>query len=327
MGSMFAAILTVAAAVLAPAKAWFPPNAPINVNVKAEGKTTLVLTDFAGRRLEAAGAEAQVSGEKTVDLRPLYNQLATPGTYVLFAAKGDAVGAAAPTVFAGTPLVVEVRENRKRGAPPGPMVVKVEPLRYATMQTEKGPLTMVFYYDVAPNTVTSFLTLAREGYFDGLTFHRIVPDFVIQGGDPKGDGTGGPGFSIGAEFNDRPHVAGTLSMARTGDPSEGPGGMPRSEFANSAGSQFFICLNYENTRALDKKYTVFGRVIEGMDAVKAIATTPIADPATGQPTTPQVIQKVEVKDVTAAANPYATMFKEGTIEALPATPAAQPAGK
>jgi cyclophilin family peptidyl-prolyl cis-trans isomerase len=163
------------------------------------------------------------------------------------------------------------------------------------MTTEQGPITYVFYCDVAPLTVESFLNLSRTGYYDGLTFHRIVPGFVIQGGDPKGDGTGGPGYSIPAEFNDRPHLEGVLSMARSNDP-------------NSGGSQFFVCLDYNGTRQLDGKYTAFGRAVEGMDAVKKIAATPIADPQNGKPAKTQTITKVEVKPVTAAENPYAEMF-------------------
>ena len=142
---------------------------------------------------------------------------------------------------------------------------------------------MVFYYDVVPNTAENFLRLSEEGFYDGLTFHRIVPGFVIQGGDPRGDGTGGPGYMINAEFSTKPHKEGVLSMARSGDPGEGTGGRPRPEFANSASSQFFICLDYAQTRALDGKYTAFGEVTDGMDAVKKIAATPLLIPAHGVP--------------------------------------------
>ena len=99
--------------------------------------------------------------------------------------------------------------------------------------------------------------LAGKGFYDDLSFHRILPDFMIQGGCPRGDGTGGPGWSVDAEFNDREHQPGTLSMARSSDP-------------NSAGSQFFICLTRERCRHLDGDYTAFGQVIEGMDVVLSI---------------------------------------------------------
>ena len=194
------------------------------------------------------------------------------------------------------------------------MVVRVEPLRYAVLHTAAGPMTAAFYYDVAPNTVNHFISLAADGYYDGLTFHRIVPGFVIQSGDPRGDGTGGPGYMIDAEFsspknNHSQHEAGALSMARTGDPGEGPGVMPRPEFANSAGSQFFVCLDYANTRQLDGKYTVFGRIVGSLDAVNKIAAAPLADARNGRPKDPQVIERVEVKPVVPGENPYVNVLK------------------
>lgn len=114
-----------------------------------------------------------------------------------------------------------------------------------------------FFPGDAPNTVKNFIMLTRAGFYDSLTFHRVIkdPPFVVQGGDPEGDGTGGPGYTIDAEFNDRPHKEGTVAMARSNDP-------------NSAGSQFYICLAPQPY--LDGKYTVFGEVIEGMDVVKDI---------------------------------------------------------
>ena len=306
-------VLTLAAPsdaqVLTPAKSWVAPGAPLNVTVKAEADARLVLTDFGGARLapkEAAGAEVGAA-EATKDLKQVFAQVSSPGTYVLYVVpKGKEL-----PEFLGTPLVVNVRDDRRRGAPAGAMVTKVEPLRYALMSSKQGAMTMTFYYDVAPNTAASFLRLAEQGFFDGLTFHRIVPGFVIQGGDPRGDGTGGPGYQIDAEFNDRPHEKGVLSMARNGDPMEQTGAMPRCEFANSAGSQFFVCLDYQRTKALDRKYTAFGKVTEGMNAVGAIAGTPLADPEAGRPKDPPVIEKVEVKAVTAQENPYAAMMRLG----------------
>ena len=112
-----------------------------------------------------------------------------------------------------------------------------------------------FYPADAPKTVENFVTLAKNGFYDGLTFHRVVPDFVVQGGDPKGNGTGGPGYTIKAEFNKQKHVRGTVAMARSQDP-------------DSAGSQFYIC--YGNTPHLDGQYTVFGKVTSGMEHVDRI---------------------------------------------------------
>ena len=119
-----------------------------------------------------------------------------------------------------------------------------------------GRIVMEFYPKDAPNTVDNFIKLTNKGYYDGLKFHRVVPGFVVQGGDPRGDGTGGPGYQIKAEFNSRKHLNGTVAMARSQDP-------------DSAGSQFYICLGPQ--AFLDGKYTVFGQVIEGMDLVEGIA--------------------------------------------------------
>lgn len=285
--------------ILLPAKTWFAPDQGVMITNDSKSAVTLVLTTFSGQAIEAKG-DAQVAPGKAVDVKAIFQQVASPGTFILYAVPAGKT----EQDFVGTPLVIEVRSDHRQGAPAGPMVTKVEPLRYAVAHTDKGPITMVFYFDDAPNTVDSFLDLASGGYFDGLSFHRIVPGFVIQGGDPRGDGTGGPGYSIPPEFNDHPHVEGTLSMARQGDPSEAPGVPPRYEFAASAGSQFFICLNYETTKQLDGRYTAFGKVVDGMEAVKAIAATPLADRNAGKPAQRQTIEKVEVLPVLPGKNPY-----------------------
>jgi peptidyl-prolyl cis-trans isomerase B (cyclophilin B) len=142
----------------------------------------------------------------------------------------------------------------------------------AEITMEKGGVIKIeFFPDDAPKTVENFVTLAKKGFYDGLTFHRIEPGFVIQGGDPKGDGTGGPGYKIKAEFNKNQHVRGAVAMARSNDP-------------DSAGSQFYITL--APAHFLDGKYTVFGKVVSGMNivdnvkkgdkmkSVKIIETTP-----------------------------------------------------
>ena len=118
-----------------------------------------------------------------------------------------------------------------------------------------GEIRLEFYAEDAPKTVENFVTLAKKGFYNGLNFHRVVPDFVVQGGCPKGNGTGGPGYQIKAEFNKQKHVRGSLAMARSQDP-------------DSAGSQFYIC--YGSTPHLDGQYTVFGRVVSGMEHVDRI---------------------------------------------------------
>jgi len=116
-------------------------------------------------------------------------------------------------------------------------------------------IRMEFYPDDAPRTVENFVTLAKKGFYNGLTFHRVVPDFVVQGGCPQGTGTGGPGYTIKAEFNTQKHLRGSVAMAR-------------SQHPDSAGSQFYIC--YGPTPHLDGSYTVFGRVVAGMEHVDRI---------------------------------------------------------
>jgi peptidyl-prolyl cis-trans isomerase B (cyclophilin B) len=134
----------------------------------------------------------------------------------------------------------------------------------AVIETKFGKITIEFFPEVAPNHVANFKKLARSGFYDGTTFHRVIPGFMIQGGDPNSkdndrsnDGIGGPGYTIKAEFNDKPHVRGTVSMARAQHP-------------DSAGSQFFICV--ADAPYLNKNYTVFGKVIEGMDVADKIVS-------------------------------------------------------
>lgn len=125
---------------------------------------------------------------------------------------------------------------------------------YATIETEKGNLVLELFASDVPMTVNNFVTLAREGFYDGLTFHRVVPGFVVQGGDPNGDGTGGPGYQFDDEFTEHTHVAGALSMANSGP--------------NTNGSQFFI--TYTPQHHLDGHHSVFGQLIEGMDVLERI---------------------------------------------------------
>ena len=129
----------------------------------------------------------------------------------------------------------------------------------ATLHTNAGPITVEFFDDDAPKTVENFRKLAGDGFYDGLTFHRVITDFMIQGGCPEGTGTGGPGYTFEDEFNDNKVVRGALAMANAGP--------------NTNGSQFFIVTTGE-APWLDGKHTVFGRVSDGMDAVDAIEAHP-----------------------------------------------------
>jgi peptidyl-prolyl cis-trans isomerase B (cyclophilin B) len=127
----------------------------------------------------------------------------------------------------------------------------------ATMQTNKGTIELELFDEDAPKTVQNFVKLAGDGYYDGVIFHRVIPDFMIQGGDPTGTGTGGPGYQFEDEFNQHKVERGALAMANAGP--------------NTNGSQFFI-VTAEATPWLDGKHTVFGRVTSGMDVVDEIST-------------------------------------------------------
>ena len=147
-----------------------------------------------------------------------------------------------------------------------PEEVKKMSEQRAVVHTKFGDITLKFFPDVAPNHVKNFIELAQKGFYNGTTFHRVVPKFVIQGGDPNTKnpdrskhGTGGPGHTVKAEFNNKPHKRGTLSMARSAHP-------------DSAGSQFFICV--ADAPFLDGKYTVFGEVVTGIEVADKIVAQP-----------------------------------------------------
>ncbi|MDR0969272.1 MAG: peptidylprolyl isomerase [Lentimicrobiaceae bacterium] len=131
-------------------------------------------------------------------------------------------------------------------------------MKKATIETEKGTMILEMFDDDAPNTVANFEKLANSGFYDGLIFHRVIPDFVIQGGCPNGTGTGGPGYKIKCELDGKKqyHDRGVISMAHAG--------------RDTGGSQFFICHSRNNTAHLDRNHTVFGKVIENVEVVDAI---------------------------------------------------------
>ena len=131
-------------------------------------------------------------------------------------------------------------------------------MKKAIIDTVKGKMDVTFYEDDAPKTVKNFIDLSKKGYYDGLTFHRVIPDFVIQGGCPQGTGVGGPGYSIDCELDgdNQYHDRGVLSMAHAG--------------RNTGGSQFFICHSRNNTSHLDRNHTCFGKVTDGLDVIDQI---------------------------------------------------------
>ena len=131
-------------------------------------------------------------------------------------------------------------------------------MKRAEIHTEKGVMKVNFYEKDAPNTVENFVKLSKQGFYNGLTFHRVIPDFVIQGGCPLGTGAGGPGYTIKCELtgDNQYHDRGVLSMAHAG--------------RDTGGSQFFICHNRQNTKHLDRQHTCFGKVYEGLDVIDTI---------------------------------------------------------
>jgi peptidyl-prolyl cis-trans isomerase B (cyclophilin B) len=131
-------------------------------------------------------------------------------------------------------------------------------MKKVEIHTDKGVMKIELFEQDAPNTVANFLKLVEQGYYNGVTFHRVIPDFVIQGGDPTGTGAGGPGYKIDCELTggNQYHDRGVLSMAHAG--------------RNTGGSQFFVCHSRNNTAHLDRNHTCFGKVVEGLEVIDAI---------------------------------------------------------
>jgi cyclophilin family peptidyl-prolyl cis-trans isomerase len=148
----------------------------------------------------------------------------------------------------------------------------------AVIETNRGEIKFQFFPDDAPNTCRNFIRLAQSHFYDELIFHRVIADYLIQGGDPFGNGKGNPGYTIPQEFNSRQHQTGTVAMARGGD-------------RNSAGSQFYITLSPQ--QQLDNRYTVFGQVIEGMTVVQDIGKTPTDK--SDKPEQDQIMKRVYIK--------------------------------
>jgi peptidyl-prolyl cis-trans isomerase B (cyclophilin B) len=174
--------------------------------------------------------------------------------------------------------LAEKKEAKQWDKPPE---MKIDPKKQytAVMETSAGKITIELYPKLAPNHVNSFVFLAKEGYYDGVIFHRVIKDFMLQGGDPTGTGTGGPGYKLPAEFNDTKHVRGILSAARTADP-------------NSAGSQFFLM--HGDAPHLDGKYTVYGKVVDGLDVVDKIANLPTG--RNDRPNDPPSIKSIKIEE-------------------------------
>jgi cyclophilin family peptidyl-prolyl cis-trans isomerase len=183
-------------------------------------------------------------------------------------------GAAVITQTSGDGTVIKFKESKTNP----PMLADTSKKYTATIEIEgKGNIVLELFAKDVPIAVSNFVSLATKGFYDGTTFHRVLPNFMAQGGDPTGTGTGGPGYSFGLEITNHKHTAGAISMANTGRP-------------NSNGSQFFIC--FQAQPFLDGKYSVFGQVIEGMDVLKKIT---LRDPEKSPAFTGDKIVKVTIK--------------------------------
>jgi peptidyl-prolyl cis-trans isomerase B (cyclophilin B) len=162
---------------------------------------------------------------------------------------------------------------------PGDMKIDASKTYKVAIETTEGTITVELHPKIAPKHVNSFVFLAKEGYYDGVIFHRVIPGFMIQGGDPSGTGSGGPGYTVPAEFNKTKHTRGILSAARSQSP-------------NSAGSQFFLM--HADAPHLDNQYTAYGNITSGLDVVDKIANAPTG--ANDRPKNPAKIVKMTVTE-------------------------------
>jgi cyclophilin family peptidyl-prolyl cis-trans isomerase len=257
--------------LLNPVRMYFQPDGAIEVKLdraalsaeyEAEGKP-LSLVLMSARQERRGRADVPQEGD-TVDLMKLFpprdgrpSPLWSGQVHYLQLHVGDEA--------VGSPLVVVPLNNpRMRGRSPD--ALRIFPDKVVEFTTTEGRILARLDHEAAPNHAMHFELLVERGFYTNIAFHRILPQFVVQVGDPTGTGTGGPGYQLELEPSDKRHDAGVLSAAR------------------SAGSQFFICLTRERCRHLDREYTAFGDVVEGMDVVGRIAATPLRDARTGTPT-------------------------------------------
>jgi len=188
----------------------------------------------------------------------------------------------------------KVEMEKRAPAAPAQGTAKTYPVRdpknkIVTIETNFGKMTLELYHDVAPAHADSFAARVADGFYKNTKFHRIIDGFMIQGGDPKGDGTGSASYKLKAEFSQLPHQEGTLSMARPGD-------------VNGASCQFFICL--AQAKMLDGQYTIFGQLLKGYEVLHKIGKTPVEASNTGEkskPVSPVIFQNAYVSD--ADGNP------------------------
>jgi len=203
-----------------------------------------------------------------------------------FACKGDGGGTPKGETPVSSPALAPTPKTYSERPP---ITISADKKYTAVVETTKGKFTIELRPDIAIQTVNSFIFLAGEGYYNGVTFHRVIrgaagkPDFVAQTGDPTGTGSGGPGYTLPAEFSDVPYERGTLGMARVGTD------------INSAGSQWFVTYNDKYQNVLNGQYTVFGKVVEGMEVVDSLTPRDPENVATPQPEGDRIVS-IEIKE-------------------------------
>jgi len=181
-----------------------------------------------------------------------------------------------------TPTPTRVKVPSPSKVPTPKMTIDESKIYTAVLKTSEGDITIKLHADKTPKTVNNFVSLSRKNFYDGTVFHRVIKGFMIQGGDPSGDGTGGPGYKFDDESFDGEYVRGTVAMANAGP--------------NTNGSQFFIV--HEDSKSLQKDYTIFGEVTEGLEIVDKIADAEVTESASGEQSKPVDPVKVESVEIT-----------------------------
>jgi peptidyl-prolyl cis-trans isomerase B (cyclophilin B) len=284
--------------LLQPARLYFQRGQPIPVRIDTQAMAQLAHVDAAsplvllllGGDGRLYGKAALQPGVKEVDLASLFGKkdgrpfsLWDGHTYFIqLQAAGQAVGS--PLVVAPLKQPGHVQDE--------PDALRIYPEQLVEMRTTLGSIFIRLDPEAAPHTTQVFSDLVAGGFYTRLLFHRVVPGFVIQGGDPAGNGSGGPGFFTDLEPSTKPHQRGTVSMARQGNG------------VNTAGSQFFICLSRQGCAALDQHYTAFGDVVAGMATVDRITALPTLKDGTARPVSPPMI--LEAKLIPAPPRPVET---------------------
>ncbi len=275
-------LVAVVLVLLQPQRVYFQPDQPIPVAIDtalfaqsaAPGETKLALLSPTGKLRLMVPFDASA---ESVDLNKIF-----PGEDGIWDGRVHYVQALSGGEPIGSPLVVVPLLQPHRARVRDPDALRIEVEHNAVLHTDQGDITIRLLPQYAPNTADHFATLVERGFYTHIPFHRILPGFVIQGGDPTGTGQGGPGYQIDLEPSPAQHSKGIVSMARQGHD------------VNTGGSQFFICLSRDQCRGLDGQYAVFGEVVDGLDAVDKIAAVELADPTAGRPAEPPRILSAEL---------------------------------